>query len=71
MYGNIYLADENGNEIYVYGLYDIYGNRYNAMANKPNVGDTIVVYCNITHYYNADYGSETIELINAVVVEIN
>lgn len=41
------------------------------MANKPNVGDTIVVYCNITHYYNADYGSETIELINAVVIEIN
>lgn len=71
VYGNIYLADENGNEIYVYGLYDIYGNRYNAMANKPNVGDTIVVYCNITHYYNADYGSETIELINAVVIEIN
>ncbi len=70
-YGNVYLVDEKGNEIYVYGLYDLNGNRYGAMTNKPVEGDSIVVCCNITHYYNADYGSETIELINSVVIEIN
>ena len=47
------------------------GNRYGSMSNKPVVGDTIVVYCNITHFYNADYGMETIELVNSVVIEIN
>lgn len=70
-YGNVYLVDEKGNEIYVYGLYDMNGNRYGSMSNKPVVGDTIVVYCNITHFYNADYGMETIELVNSVVIEIN
>ena len=70
-YGNVYLVDEKGNEIYVYGLYDLNGNRYGAMTNKPVEGDTIVVYSKIAHYYNADYGSETIELINSVVIEIN
>ena len=70
-YGNIYIVDEKGNKIYVYGLSDLYGNRYDAMTNKPVVGDTIVIYCNITHYYNADYGSDMIELVNSVVIEIN
>ena len=69
-YGNIYIVDEKGNKIYVYGLSDLYGNRYDAMTNKPVVGDTIVIYCNITHYYNADYGSDMIELVNSVVIEI-
>ncbi len=70
-YGNVYLVDEKGNEIYVYGLNDLSGNRYDSMTNKPDVGDTIIIYCNIYHYYNSKYGSEMIELSNSVVIEIN
>ncbi len=67
-YGNLYLVDEKGNEIYVYGLYDQNGKRYDSMSYKPVAGDTIIVYSTIYKYYN---GSTTIELKNAVVIEIN
>ena len=69
-YGNLYLVDENNNEIYVYGLYDQQGNRYNAMTNKPKAGDTITVYSKICKYYNANTGELKIELKNAVLLEI-
>ena len=71
IYGNLYLVDEYGNEIYVYGISDIEGNRYNAMNDKPVAGDTITICCNITYYYNADYGIEKIELTNSVVIQKN
>ena len=36
------IEDENGNQIYVYGVYDATGaNRYDAMENKPVVGDVV------------------------------
>ena len=41
-WGNMYISDGTG-EIYLYGLYDEAGNRYDAMTNKPVVGDTITV----------------------------
>ena len=69
LYGNLYLIDENGDEIYVYGIYDLSGTRYDAMNNKPMAGDTIVVYAPVYKFvYN---GKITIELKNAVVIEIN
>lgn len=43
-YGNLYIEDENGNELYVYGLYMPYGGvRYDEMETKPQVGDTITI----------------------------
>ena len=67
-YGNLYLVDEDGNEIYVYGLYDTEGKRYDKMANKPQAGDTIIVYSTIYKYV---YGSTvTVELKNATLLEI-
>ena len=67
-YGNLYIVDENGDEIYVYGLYDTAGKRYDAMSVKPQAGDTIIVYSNVYKYV---YGStETIELKNATLIEI-
>ncbi len=42
-YGNVYIEDAEGNRIYIYGLYGIDGKRYDAMATKPAVGDTITV----------------------------
>ncbi len=63
-YGNLYLVDEYGNEIYVYGIYDQQGNRYDSMTTKPAAGDTIVVCGPILNYQGT-----TIELKNAVLIE--
>lgn len=44
VYGNMYITDGT-NTLYVYGVYDADGtNRYDAMANAPQVGDEVTVY---------------------------
>ncbi len=64
-YGNLYLQDENGNTIYIYGLYDYTGQvRYDAMTNPPRVGDTITVVGPITRYVSYD-GTVIIEIKSA------
>ena len=51
-YGNLVITDGT-NDLLVYGTYDATGaNRYDAMANPPQVGDTITVY-GIIGMYNA------------------
>ena len=65
-YGNLYIEDEKGNRMQIYGLYDQSGKRYDAMTSKPKVGDTIIVYSTIYRY-----NSSTVELKNATVIEIN
>ena len=60
-YGNIYIVDEDGNEIYVYGI-----ENYSNMANKPNVGDEVVLCSVIYKYVNGE--KVTIELKNAIIV---
>jgi hypothetical protein len=65
-YGNIYIEDEKGNQLLVYGLYDQNGKRYDAMTTKPKVGDTIIV-CSTIFRYN----STTVEFKNATLIEIN
>ena len=51
VYGNMIIVDADGNEILVYGTYDADGtNRYDAMATKPVVGDTVTVYGIIGQY---------------------
>ena len=67
-YGNLYIVDENGNELYVYGLYDLDGLRYDAMPDKPKAGDTVILYSSIYKYVNGS--SITIELKNATLIEI-
>lgn len=63
-YGNLYIQDADGNSLYVYGCYDADGtNRYDAMANPPQVGDTVKLYSAITSY------NGTAQLKNAWVVE--
>lgn len=68
-YGNLYIEDEKGDKIYVYGIYDENGNSYSQMANKPNVGDEITL-CSVVYKFDY-YGSVTIELKSAVVVGNN
>ena len=44
-YGNFYIADEDGNQFLIYGLYSEDGTiRYDAMEDQPVIGDTITVY---------------------------
>lgn len=63
-YGNFTIEDENGKSIYVYGTYDATGaNRYDAMENAPQVGDTVKLYSIVSYYNNA-------QLKNAWIVEV-
>ena len=68
-WGNLYIEDENGNQLYVYGLYDSTGKiRYDAMSNPPKVGDYIALYGPILNYVNQSGGSK-IEIKNARLVD--
>ena len=50
-YGNLYIQDADGNELYVYGLYTLGGStRFDAMEAAPQVGDTVIVYGVIGQY---------------------
>lgn len=64
-YGNMYISDEEGNSIYVFGLNGIDGTAYGYMGNKPKVGDTVVVYGSILNYKGY-----TIEINGGTLIEI-
>lgn len=64
-YGNCYLRDANGNQIYVYGLYDGSGNRYDKMANPPKAGDKIRVLSAVGRHNQGP------QLKNAVVISVS
>ena len=64
-YGNLYIADDEGNELYVYGLYNSDGTvRYDALDVQPNEGDTITVYSVVGNYKG------TPQLKNAWLIEM-
>ena len=63
-YGNLYINDDNGNSLYLYGLYDMSGARYDAMTKKPVVGDEIIVYGQLLNYQG-----KTLEIKNATLIE--
>ena len=65
-YGNMTITDESGNSIYIYGTFDATGvNRFDAMANKPAVGDTITVYGVVGNYNGPQMKNAWITSINA------
>lgn len=70
-YGNCYLTDEFGNTIYVYGLKDENGTRYDGLANQPTAGDAIIIRANIKKYQYPSTGDIVVELINSVILGIN
>ncbi len=64
-YGNMYIQDENGNQLTIYGTYDSTGaNRYDAMTDKPKAGDTVKLY-GIIGQYNG-----TPQMKNAWIMEV-
>ena len=68
-WGNMTIADENGNTLYIYGTYDATGKiRYDAMEQPPQVGDAVVLSGVICNYYNSNTGENKIEIKNACLV---
>ena len=65
-YGNVYITDAAGTTLYIYGLYDAANNRYDGIdeANKPVVGDYIVVTSVISTYNGVP------QLKNAVITTV-
>lgn len=50
-YGNMYIKDAEGNTLYIYGLYSKDGSvRFDAMTEKPAVGDTITVMSQVCNF---------------------
>ena len=68
-YGNFTVEDDEGNQIYVYGIYDRNGTVYGSMENKPQVGDTVTLVAPIKRYVNASTSAVTIELYNAILTD--
>ncbi len=67
-YGNMYLTDENGQTIYIYGVYDETGKiRYDALAEKPQIGDTVTLSGVIKKYVKGD--TATIEIVNGRILD--
>ncbi len=63
-YGNMYIQDDEGNELYIYGLY-IDGKKYGDATTKPVVGDTIVINGAMTSY------NSKAQMKNADLIEVN
>ena len=69
-WGNMTIQDENGNTLWIYGVYDETGNRYDAMSNPPKQGDTVILRGVVMHYYNPSTGERKIEISQATVCSI-
>ena len=65
-YGNIYIADYTG-EVYVYGTYDLEGNRFDAFATPVNEGD-IVTVCGVKTSYNGAAQMKDVTVENHISV---
>ena len=71
-WGNLYIEDEDGNSLFIYGLYDSSGEtRYDAMNNPPAVGDTVCLYGPIMRYYSSSTGEEKIEMTSARLISVS
>ena len=71
-WGNLYIEDEDGNSLFIYGLYDSSGAvRYDTMENPPTVGDTVRLYGPIMRYYSSSTGEEKIEMTSARLISVS
>ena len=71
-WGNLYIEDEDGNSLFIYGLYDSTGAvRYDTMENPPAVGDTVCLYGPIMRYYSSGTGEEKIEMTSARLISVS
>ncbi len=68
-YGNMTIEDEDKNTLYIYGLYDALGERYDKMANPPQIGDVITVCAHIKKFVDKNTSPALVELVNAKLYE--
>ena len=67
-YGNLTIRDEQGNTLYVYGVYDKTGStRYDGLSDPPRVGDTVALCGPVKKYVNG--GRVTVELMHARLID--
>ena len=67
-YGNITIRDENGSNLYVYGVSGVNGNtRYDQLADPPKAGDTVILSGPVKRYVSPE-NVETIELYQALLI---
>ena len=64
-YGNMYITDEYGNTLYIYGV-NQNGVRYGELSDKPKVGDTVILYGKMKNYVNNN--TQTLEMISAELI---
>ncbi len=68
IYGYLTIVDEDGNELFIYGVNDSSGAvRYDQMENAPQVGDTVILYGRIQHYFPQS-GDPIIELVRTNLI---
>ncbi len=67
-YGNMTIEDENGNRIYIYGLNDRNGKRYDKMEYPPQLGDTVILYGQLQNYVPAN-GDAIYEMVQSILIE--
>ena len=60
-YGNMTIEDSTGS-LFIYGTLDANGTKYGDMAEKPYVGDTVVLYGKLKMY------NGTVEMENATII---
>ena len=68
-WGNMTIQDGDGNILYIFGVYDMADNRYDAMDNPPTIGDKIILRGVIKKYIKS--GSPLIEMVNGKVIQMN
>ena len=69
-YGNCTIRDENGDEIYVYGLYGTTGGRYDSLSDPPKKGDTVIVSAIAVLYQKNASADPFPELKNARIQKV-
>ncbi len=69
-YGNLTISDEQGNQLYIYGVYDQTGvRRFDGIEVPPKVGDTVVLFGSLMHYVNSN-GQSVYEMTEARLVKV-
>ncbi len=70
-YGNMYIVDAQGNELYVYSTWDETGSiRYGNLEVKPAEDDAVVL-CGKVKRYVSSSGEVIIELVDAKIMGVN
>ena len=62
-WGNMYIRDTDGNELYVYGVYSASGGKFHTITNPPIVGDRVVLEGTVKKYDNV------IEFFKATLIQ--